>query len=138
MVALLGQAGVIDDPGTDRAMTFDRRQDLLAHFGQNGLIRPRRIADKMQQRLVFGRTLCRRRHGSDRLHRLAFQGHQQARTILVELCGTARPPDNLAEPRHVRCKSGSARPRSQCHPTPPRYQMPNLKDNAWLMEDGLR
>ena len=58
--SLLGETGVIDDPRFDRSMAFYRRQYHLAHFGQNTLVRPRRVADEVQQRLM----LCRRSIGA--------------------------------------------------------------------------
>ena len=41
MLALLGKAGVVDDPGLDRAMPFHRRQHHLAHLREHLLVRPR-------------------------------------------------------------------------------------------------
>src|SRR6185437_10584676 len=43
--SLLGKTGVIDDPRFDRSMALYRRQYHLTHFGQNTLVRPRRLAD---------------------------------------------------------------------------------------------
>ena len=40
VAALLGKAGIIDDPGLDRALTFDHRQDLAADPGQQSVVRP--------------------------------------------------------------------------------------------------
>ena len=50
---LLGKARVVDDPRLDRPMALDRRQHHLAYFGQDSLVRPSRLADKMQQRLML-------------------------------------------------------------------------------------
>ena len=53
---LLCKAGIINDPSLDRAVALQLRQHHLAHLGQNVLVRPGRLTDKMQQRLM----LCRR------------------------------------------------------------------------------
>ncbi len=44
MDALLGEAGVVDDPRLDPPLRLDRRQDEPAHLGQNRLVRPSRLA----------------------------------------------------------------------------------------------
>ena len=49
MYALLGEACVIDNPRLDLPLGFDRRHDEFAHFGQNRLVRPCRLAHQMQQ-----------------------------------------------------------------------------------------
>src|SRR5258705_5386341 len=48
MLALFGQAGVVDNPGFDRPVTLDLRQHHLAYLGQHLLVRPPRPPDKMQ------------------------------------------------------------------------------------------
>jgi hypothetical protein len=40
--------GVVDDPRIDRPMALDCRQHHPAYFGQDSLVRPRRLADEMQ------------------------------------------------------------------------------------------
>ena len=40
MDALLGEAGVVDDPRLDLALRLDRRQDEFALLGQNRLVGP--------------------------------------------------------------------------------------------------
>src|SRR3712207_7467734 len=39
---------------SDRPGALDRRQDQVAHLGEHGRIRPRRLAHEMQERLVLG------------------------------------------------------------------------------------
>src|SRR5690349_17494608 len=48
MAAFLRKAGVVDDPGFDRAAAFDERQSQLLDAAENPLIRPRRVGDEMQ------------------------------------------------------------------------------------------
>src|SRR4051794_4283100 len=55
MTAFLRKAGVVDDPGFDRTAAFDDRQGQLLDPAENPLVRPRRVGDEMQQRLVLGR-----------------------------------------------------------------------------------
>src|ERR1700756_194119 len=49
MPSLLGKARIIDDPSFDRPVAFDVRQHHLPDFGQNLLVRPVALTDKMQQ-----------------------------------------------------------------------------------------
>src|SRR4051794_20083402 len=79
----LRKAGVVDDPGFDRAAAFDNRQDQLLYPAENPLVRPRRVGDEMQQQLVLGQTPGRGRHRRDRLDALAFAWQQQAQTIIA-------------------------------------------------------
>ena len=55
MAAFFREPGVVEDPGLDGAVRRNAGQCDLAYFGQHGLIGPRRLAQKMQQRLVFRR-----------------------------------------------------------------------------------
>jgi hypothetical protein len=52
--ALLGEAGIVNDPGLDGPSTLNGRQYEVAHFGEHGGIRPGRLTNEMQQRLVLG------------------------------------------------------------------------------------
>jgi hypothetical protein len=49
MLARLGKAHVVDDPGLDRPVPFDRRQNHLPNLRQHSLVRPPPFTDKMQQ-----------------------------------------------------------------------------------------
>src|SRR4051812_46111614 len=95
--ALLRKAGVVDDPGFDRAAAFDERQDQLLYPAENPLVRPRRVGDEMQQRLVLGRDPCRRRYRRNRLNALAFARQQQAPAIITQRLSPIRMPDHLGE-----------------------------------------
>ena len=50
--SFLGKAGVVEDPGSDRAMRGQCRQHLLAHGGEHGRIIPRGLGDEVMQGLV--------------------------------------------------------------------------------------
>lgn len=56
MPALLGKADVVDDPGFDRPVALDRRRNQFPHLRQYPLVRSRRDADKVQQRLGVHHT----------------------------------------------------------------------------------
>src|SRR3954449_11965760 len=75
---------IIDDPGFDRSMPLDRRQNQLAHFGQHWLVGPRRIGNKMQQPLMLDRSLSRRGHRRHWLHALAPLCDQQAGAVIIQ------------------------------------------------------
>src|SRR5882757_1721576 len=51
--SLLGKACVIDDPRLDRSVSLDPRQYLFAYLGEHPFVRPRRLANEMQQRLML-------------------------------------------------------------------------------------
>ena len=84
MPPLLGKASVVDNPGFDRPVTLDLRQHHLAYLGQHSLVRPRRIANKMQQRLVLRRRSLRCRHRRHRLDALALARQHQANAIVTQ------------------------------------------------------
>jgi hypothetical protein len=64
VLALLGRTGVVDDPRFDQSVTLSCRQDHFSHFRQYLLVRPGRLANEMQQRLVLRCRPVRRRYGS--------------------------------------------------------------------------
>ncbi len=82
--ALLGEACVVDDPSLDLALRFDRRQDKFAHLAQQGLVRPSRLPNQMEQRLMFRRDTSGRHNRRHRLDALALARHQQPRAIILE------------------------------------------------------
>src|SRR3954449_1644861 len=59
------------------------RQGQLLYPAENPFVRPRRVGDEMQQRLVLGRDPGRRRHRRDRLDALALARQQQAQAIIT-------------------------------------------------------
>src|ERR1017187_923135 len=129
---LLGKAGVVDDPCFDRPVTLDLRQHHLAYLGQHLLVRPRGVADKMQERLVLRRRPLGRRHRRHRLDALALARQHQANAIIskwpcsVSMTNYAHHPlDIPRKPRFtvVRCSethlsltSGSAKRPTSRHP----------------------
>src|SRR5215813_1533805 len=80
---LLGKTGVIDDPGFDRPDALDHQQHQFAHLIEHGRIRPRRIADKMKQRLVFGSDLRWGRYRRHRFDARALDRHQQPQAVIM-------------------------------------------------------
>src|SRR4051812_47220123 len=93
----LRKAGVVDDPGFDRAAAFDHWQGQLLYPAENPLVRPRRVGNKMQQRLVLGRDPGRRRYRRDRLDALAVARQQQAQAVITQWLYPIRVPDHLGE-----------------------------------------
>src|SRR5277367_2774748 len=84
VAALLGKAGVVDDPRLDRFVTRYGWQDTLAHTAQHRLIRPRRLGHKVQQRLVLRRGSLRRSHCCQWFDALAALRRQQTDTVVRE------------------------------------------------------
>ena len=105
MTAFLGKAGVVDDPGFDRAAVFNERQGQLLYPAENPLIRPRRIGDEMQQRLVLGRDPRRRRYRRDRLDALTLSRQQQAQAIITQRRRPIRMSDHLGERLDIGAKA---------------------------------
>jgi hypothetical protein len=71
---LLRQARVIDDPCRQRPVTLHPRQHHLAYLGQHPRVRPSRLPNKMQQRLMLRSRSFRRRHRRHRLELLRSPG----------------------------------------------------------------
>jgi hypothetical protein len=81
VLALLGKAGVVDDPGLDRAMLLDQGQHLGPDHAKHGRVGPVGLGDQVVQRLVGGLDppgLNPRSHGLDAL---ALARQQQAGAI---------------------------------------------------------
>ena len=127
MPALLGEARVVDDPGLDRPMPLDRRQNHLPHLRQHPLVRPPPLADKMQQRLMLGRRPLRRRHRRHRLHALALAGHQQPNAIIPQRLGSIGMADHAHKPFDISRKPAFAARSSKIHPSPRSPKMNLLK-----------
>src|ERR1019366_5450099 len=102
---LLGKAGVVDDPGFNRPVTLDLRQHHLAHLGQHPLVRPRRVADEMQQGLMLRRTPRRRRHRRHRLQAPALARQHQANAIVPQRPSTVSMANHAHKPLDIPRKS---------------------------------
>ena len=108
---LLHEACVIDDPGLDRRQAFEHRQHQIAHLAQNRLVRPRPLADQVQQRLMLRPNPRRRHHRRHGLDALALAGQKQPHAVSPERTGTvgmtegfAQRPDIGIEPRFAALK----------------------------------
>ena len=121
VAALLGKAGVVDDPRLDRFVTRDGWQDTFAHTAQHRLIGPRRLGHKVQQRLVLRRGSLRRGHCRQWFDALAALRRQQPNTVVRER------PHTVGVSQH-RCQTCCVPPRNalacrfhrQDPPHPPR------------------
>ena len=52
---ILWKVGFIDDLCFNLSAAFDDRKDQITNLGEDLLVRPERVDNEMQQRLVFGR-----------------------------------------------------------------------------------
>ena len=95
MRALLDEARVVDDPSLDATLGLDRRRDELAHFGQHVLVRPCRLTDEMQERLMFRRRARGGHRRSHRLHALPLERQQQSRAIVLQRSSPVYVIENL-------------------------------------------
>src|SRR6266481_5223986 len=119
MPALLRQTSIVDNPRFDRAVSLDLRQNHLAHLGQNLLVRPPSLTDKMQQRLVLGGHPRRRRHGGDRFDALALTWQHQPGAIITKRLFSVLVPNHARKPLDIRRKPRfTALKRSAVHPQP--------------------
>jgi len=101
MPALLRKPGIVDDPRLDRPAAFNGRQHQVAHPGQYPLVRPRRVADEMQQRLVLRRHPGGRRQRRHRLDALALSRHQQPEAVIVQRRRPVSMADHLNKPLDI-------------------------------------
>jgi hypothetical protein len=101
VLALLRKAGVVDDPRFNRPLTLDRRQHHLAHLGQNPRVRPGRVADEMQQRLMLRCRPPRRGNRRHRLNALALARHDQAEAIISQRAGTVCVTNHAHKPLDI-------------------------------------
>ena len=87
----------------------------FAHFDENRLIRPSRLTDQMQKRLMLGRNPSRRNDRRHRLHALAFTGHQQANAIILERSRPVPAPHNCRQGIDIISKTRFTRLRQRLH-----------------------
>jgi hypothetical protein len=77
-------------------LPYDRQGQFL-YPAENPLVRPRRVGDEMQQRLVLGRDPGRRRYRRNRLDALALTRQQQAQAIIAQRHRPIRVPNHLGQ-----------------------------------------
>lgn len=63
--------GIVDNPGGDRAVPFDRRKHLVGHGVEQRFVAPARLGDEMVQRLMAGRLALSAQARGDRLDAFA-------------------------------------------------------------------
>ena len=115
MLALLGKAGVVHDPGLDRPAALQRRQDKVPHLGQNPIVRPWRVRHEVQQRLP-GRNPIRSDSHCQRLYALAVERQQKAVAVALKQLDTIRVPDHLAQRRDIAFQTPLALNKILTHP----------------------
>ncbi len=127
VLSLLAKARVVDDPGLNGSPALDRRQHRLAHLGRHRRVRPRRLANKMKQRLVLRRDLGRCRYRRHRLDALAGNRHQQPETMIAR----RRLPVGMAKHLAKRLDIGG---KSRFAPSPAHlpFRSPNRASNRLI------
>ena len=110
-------------------LRLDRRQDEFAHLGQNRLVRPSRLTDQMQQRLMLGRNPSRRHDRRHRLDALALAGHQQAGAIILERPRPVLAAQNCRQGIDILSKTRFTRLRLMLHLSPPFAIQPNQQNS---------
>ena len=92
VLAFLGHAGVIDNPGADRHTLLDYRNDEIYNARQQTFIVPRRVCDKMVHRLMSLPKI--RRHDPRRhwFNALALAGKQQSGAIRPKRLDSIKMP----------------------------------------------
>src|SRR6266851_359809 len=84
---------------------LDLWQHHLAHLGQDLCVRPRRLTNKMQQRLVLRRCPRRSSHCCHRFDALAFAGHYQPHAIISQRTRPIRVSDDRRKTLDISRKS---------------------------------
>src|ERR1700760_4368108 len=105
MPPLFGKARIIDDPSCDWLVAFDVRQHHLPDLGQNLLVRPVTLTDKMQQRLMLRCSPLRSRHRRHRLNTLPIARHHQPSAVIAKRFGPSRMSDDACKTLNICRKS---------------------------------
>ena len=84
MTPFLRKTRIVNDPGANRPLALNHRKHMIADLAQQRFVRPRRLADKVQQRLMLGRDPRRRGHRRHRFYALALARHQQAQAVVLQ------------------------------------------------------
>ena len=116
VLALLGKAGVVHDPGLDRPTALNRGQDKLPHPGQNPIVRPRRARHEVRQRPVPGRNPIRSDSRGQRLRALAVERQRKTVAVVPKRPDTVRVPDHLAQRRDIAFQAPLALNKILIHP----------------------
>jgi len=83
MRALLGEAGVIDDPGGQRMFTRHGGQHLTANLPQQGRVAPGRLGHDVVQRLMHLAHVCRSQTRRHRLDALALDRQKKSLGVVL-------------------------------------------------------
>jgi hypothetical protein len=97
MGAFFRQAGIVDDPGRNRAGLGHRSQRIVARTAQQGLIAPGSIGHHMVQRLMHAPNIFRGQPRCHRLDRLALSRQQQPSAVQLERNNAIRMPGSLRQ-----------------------------------------
>ena len=105
MPALLRKPGIVDDPRLDRPAAFNCRQHQVAHPGQNPLVRPRRVADEMQQRFCAAPAPGRAPSVPPSARRSCALRHQQPEAVIPQRRCAVSMADHLNKPLDINRKA---------------------------------
>jgi hypothetical protein len=101
MPALLGHAGVIDDPGPDWGLRLHGWKHQVPDRRQDGPVGPGRLGHEMMQGLVRCADPSWLDPGRYRLHALAPAWQHQPNTIRPERGDPVRMPQSSGQPLHI-------------------------------------
>jgi len=97
MLALLGNTGVVDNPGADWCIFLDLRQHERAHGRKQLAFVPWCLRHEMMQRLVLGADLVGRNACRHRLDALSVTGQQQSGAVRGERSMPIHMTDHFAQ-----------------------------------------
>jgi hypothetical protein len=81
MRALLGEAGIVDDPCHDWSLLLHGRENRTTYLRQQLFVTPGSVGDQMMERLVHPAHVVGSQTGGHRLDALALAGKQQSLTV---------------------------------------------------------
>lgn len=105
MRALLGEAGVIDDPGGQRMFTRHGGQHLTANLPQQGRVAPGRLGHDVVQRLMHLAHVCRSQTRRHRLDALARNRQHQSLGVVLHRNHTISMPGSFCQGIQIHIKA---------------------------------
>jgi hypothetical protein len=99
VAALLGKAGVVENPGLDRSHMLEGGQNVLAHHGEHGRVAPCRLGNQVRERLVGGLNMLPIEPGRHRFDPLARSRQQQAGTVAAQRVAPISMADHFTQRR---------------------------------------
>src|SRR5206468_7638334 len=112
---LLGNPGVVHDPGRHCAVTLHLLQYVVTRYPQDRLVIPRSIGNEVMQRLMAGPHVPRVDTGRHRLNALSLPRQTEAHQIRTQRLAPIRVPEHRSDALQVlagfaRSRTTSSRP----------------------------